>query len=88
MIILEIMVGTDLVLGTNSFDDLASLFQDCSEFLDKATWTLIEAFLFQQDKQALGKAIKCFEMGPAELTRLTVRKADRALNEDRNLGKW
>jgi len=47
VIILEILLGTDLVLATNSFDDIASLFQDCSEFLDKATWTLIEALLFK-----------------------------------------
>ena len=82
------MIGTDLVLGTNSFDDLASLFQDCSEFLDKTTWTLIETLLFKQDKQALGKAIKCFELGPADLTGVTIRKVSVALNEDRNLGKW
>ena len=47
MIIFEILVGTDLVLAANSFDDIASLFQDSSEFLDKATWTLIEALLFK-----------------------------------------
>ena len=50
VIILEILIGTDLVLATNSFDDIACLFQDCSEFLDKPSWTLMEALLFKQDE--------------------------------------
>ena len=88
VVILEIFVGSDLVLGTNSFDDLAKLFQDCSEYLDVPSWTLIETLMFKQDDQALSKAIKGYMMAPTDLTRISIRKVAMALNDDRNLCVW
>ena len=88
VVILEIMIGSDLVLATTSFDDLAKLFQDCSEYLDVPSWTLIETLLFKQDEQALIKAIKGFMTSPADLTWISIRKVTIALDEDRNLSVW
>ena len=49
MLVLEILVGTDLVLATNSFDDVTLVLENCTEYLDQTSWKLVEAMLLKFD---------------------------------------
>ena len=57
VVILEMVAGTDIILAANSFKDVETIANDCSEFLGATFGTLIKALLFRKEGQDLNKII-------------------------------
>ena len=46
MVILELLVGSDLILSINTFDMAESLFEDCRSYLEPHTEAMLKYLMF------------------------------------------
>ena len=83
--VLEILVGTDLILASNTHESVIKLFQDSLEFIDNSLGTLLEGLLSDDCFFDLDKAVQSFQACPEDMIAISVRMMDAALKEDRNL---
>ena len=88
IVILEILVGSDLILLANTYKRVVRLFNDSLEFLDDVFGTMIKGLLFDDCYFDLDSAAQNFSRHPENLTAISVRMMNAALKEDRNLKNW
>ena len=88
VVILEVLVGTDLILVANTYEKVVKLFNDSIEFIDDSFGTMIKGLLFDDCYFDLESAAQRFSRCPEDLTAISVRMMNAALKEDRNLKNW
>jgi hypothetical protein len=61
VVILEILVGTDLVLAANSYPKMIKLYEDCLEFIEDSYGCMLEKLLSTEEIADVDKLIQTFE---------------------------
>ena len=85
VVILEILVGTDLVLAANSYPKMLNLYNDCLEFIEDSYGLMLEKLLSTDDMANIDELIQTFEANQPDFTAINVRMMNAALGEDRGL---
>jgi hypothetical protein len=88
VVILEILVGTDLVLAADSFSKVLKLYEDCLEFIEDSYGIMLEKLLFKGEVADINSLIQIFEANQPDFTAVNIRMMNAALSEDGQLQNW
>ena len=85
VILLEILVGTDLVLTCQSWQAVCVLIEDCREYLGDYTADLFDRMIRLVDDTGLNDYIEKFLTADSDFISKTIRRLDYAVKDDRAL---
>ena len=85
VILLEILVGTDLVLTCQSWQAVCVLIEDCREYLGDYTADLFDRMIRLVDDTGLDDYVEKFLTTNPEYISKTIRGMDYAVKDDRTL---
>jgi hypothetical protein len=88
MVILEMLVGTDLMITATLKELQDKLLQDCQGYFDKATGSLLRYLILDDDWFDIETYIEHFIGGERDVVTGCILKFQAALLEDGDLQKW
>jgi hypothetical protein len=88
VIILEMLVGTDLVIAATLEELLNKLLYDCCPYLDAETYKVLSYLILDEDEIDLDAYIRHYISSEHGVIRISILKVEAALLEDAELMKW
>ena len=88
IIILEILVGTDLILAAHCEQQIDFLLQNCSEYLGPSSAALLQHLIFFEHKIDVRYFADHFADGPDSVIGSDMLRVEAALSEDLALQNW
>jgi hypothetical protein len=88
IIILEILVGTDIVIPATTEVHLEKMYQDCCAYLDSNTQGLLSYLIFDENVININTYIEIVEENDGEIITTQILKIEAALEEDGDLQRW
>jgi hypothetical protein len=88
VIILEMLIGTDLVIAATLEELLKKLLYDCCPYLDPETYKVLSYLILDEDEVDLNAYIKNDITSEHKVIRANILKVEAALLEDAELIKW
>ena len=83
--ILEILAGTELVIPADTSDKMRVLLEQCSQYIDEATFELLKNMLFEEGEVGIDEyLIETLEKSSIIVAE-NIRALDAALDEDKEL---
>ena len=83
--ILEILAGTELVIPADTSDKMRVLLEQCSQYIDEATFELLKNMLFEEGEVGIDEyLIETLEKS-STIVAENIRALDAALDEDKEL---
>ena len=88
VVILEILVGTELVLVATSYEKVEQLLEHCEEWLDPVMLEIVQALMFDQESPSISELLQKLENAPEDIVSQTIRRVEAAAFEDATLQCW
>lgn len=85
IVILEMLIGTDLIITAKTQCQLEKLLKDCSQYFDPATMTVLEFLIFDEGHANLESYVNDYVHGEPDVIRSCILKFESALLEDSDL---